>query len=292
MNDSLTKSITRAPGWDLFLALVLLCAAASEMFGLAFIIGAYSIGLALSKTKMAHQLMDDIAPINDFIVPIFFAGMGMLVDFSAMGGALSFGLVLCLLAIIGKVLGCGLPALGTGFNIKGATRIGIGMLPRGEVALIMAGVGLAGGFINPSIFGVAILMTLVTTVLAPLFLVPAFKTEESGLRKIPPIREERPKPILFSTQISQGMKRLFIPMLLDIAAQKGFNINLEEAEQGIYLLQKGKQYLSVRLEDDRLTLHTNSFQSDEVNRLVEETERQILEAVDKIYAEPDYKPAT
>jgi len=75
-----------------------------------------------------------------------------------------------------------LPALGVGFNARGAWRIAVGMLPRGEVALIIAGIGLAAGVIDRQIFGVGVLMTVGTTVLAPILLVPAFKRKGSGLR--------------------------------------------------------------------------------------------------------------
>jgi len=65
----------------------------------------------------------------------------------------------------------------------GSIRVGIGMLPRGEVALIIAGVGLASGIIDSEIFGVGILMTVVTTLIAPILLVPAFRLGGSGLSK-------------------------------------------------------------------------------------------------------------
>jgi len=105
-----------------------------------------------------------------------------LVDVSAMGGALVFGLVITMLAIAGKVLGSGLPALAVGFNSLGAARVGVGMLPRGEVALIVAGIGLTRGVIEQDLFGVAILMTVVTTLIAPIILVPLFRKSGSGRR--------------------------------------------------------------------------------------------------------------
>jgi len=154
----------------------------AEMFGLAMIIGAYSIGLALSRSEIADSLKERLHPVYNVLVPIFFVVMGMLVDFSAMGGALLFGAVISVSAILGKVLGCGFPALAVGFNRTGATRIGIGMLPRGEVALIVAGVGLARGAIGNTIFGVAIMMTVITTLLAPILLVPAFRRGKQGRR--------------------------------------------------------------------------------------------------------------
>ena len=128
------------------------------------IIGAFSIGLALSGTDLAHRLEEPLRGVYAALIPIFFVVMGMLVDVTALGGVWQFGIAATALAIIGKVVGSGVPALFTGFNLFGAWRIGIGMLPRGEVALIMAGIGVGAGLIRQELFGVAIIVTVVTTV--------------------------------------------------------------------------------------------------------------------------------
>jgi Kef-type K+ transport system membrane component KefB len=167
----------------LALALALLGAGLAETFGLAMIIGAYSVGLGLSGTPLAREIEEHLAGIYHFLVPIFFVAMGMLVDVTALGDVIVLGSVLTLLAIVGKVAGAGVPALAVGFNRRGAWRIGLGMLPRGEVGLIVAGVGLARGVINQQEFGVAIMMVLVTTVLATILLVPAFRSGLPGTRK-------------------------------------------------------------------------------------------------------------
>ncbi len=169
----------------LSLALALFASGLAETFGLAMIIGAYSIGLALSGTRMAHVIEEQLAHVGGALVPIFFVVMGTLVDLGSMLEAIGLGLLITFLAIITKVVGAGAPALAAGFNLRGATRIGLGMLPRGEVALIIAGVGLSRDIIGPDLFGVAILMTIVTTVVAPIFLVPAFERGGSGLRNPP-----------------------------------------------------------------------------------------------------------
>ncbi len=169
----------------LALALAFIAAAVAEIyFGLAMIIGAYTMGLALSDTELKHRIEEPMRQIGFFLVPVFFVVIGMQVDLTAFGGAegshsmakiVSFTVVLTVLAIISKLAGCGLPALLVGFNVRGAWRIGLGMLPRGEVALIVAGIGLASGVIERDIFGVAIIMTVITTVIAPIMLVPAFR---------------------------------------------------------------------------------------------------------------------
>ncbi len=187
----LSRQIEKAIKWfktegailSLSLSLCFFAAALAELFGLAMIIGAYAMGLALSNTGLSSRLEDALKPVYQFMVPIFFVVMGMMVDFRVMDAALLFGLVFSLLAVFSKVFGCGVPALGVGFNRVGAFRIGIGMMPRGEVALIIAGIGLANKVIQNDMFGVAIMMTLVTTFLSPIILVPAFKFGGKGSRR-------------------------------------------------------------------------------------------------------------
>ena len=170
-----------AIGLALFLAL--LASGLAETFGLAMIIGAYAIGLALSESRLRHAVEEKMGTLANAIVPIFFCTMGMLVDVTSLVNAIGVGAVITVLAIIGKVFGSGVPALGVGFNMRGASRIGFGMLPRGEVALIVAGIGLSNGIIRQDLFDIAIMMTIVTTIIAPIALKPLFTSGGSGLRK-------------------------------------------------------------------------------------------------------------
>lgn len=166
----------------LALALAFGAAVLAEVAGLAMIIGAFSIGLALSGTDLARRLETPLNGVYAFLVPIFFVVTGMMVDVKELGGVWQFGIVLTILATVGKVFGSGLPALAVDFNRRGATRIGFGMLPRGEVALIMASIGITEGLISNSLFGVTIMMTLVTTIVAPIVLSQLFKNERPGTR--------------------------------------------------------------------------------------------------------------
>jgi Kef-type K+ transport system membrane component KefB len=154
---------------------------AEKYFGLAMIIGSYSLGLALSGTVLFKEIEEPIKRINGFVVPVFFTVVGMQVNLQAVFGGdsvsntLLFALVLSLFGILSKILGCGIPSLAVGFSRKNAWRIGVGMMPRGEVALIIGGIGLASGVINEAIFGVTIIMTIITTVLAPILLQKSYR---------------------------------------------------------------------------------------------------------------------
>ncbi len=180
------------------LGLALLLAGLSEMVGLAMIIGGYIMGLSLSQVDIAHEIREKMEGVSQMLVPVFFCCMGMLVDFSAMFGMIGFGLIFTIAAVLAKLAGCGLPAMAMGFNWRGALRIGIGMLPRGEVTLIVAGIGLAGGAIGTDIFGVAILTMLIATVIAPPLLARSFEGGRGLRRPDDGKRQEQSRQVVLS----------------------------------------------------------------------------------------------
>lgn len=164
----------------LAMALALLAAFVAQSTGLAMIVGAFSAGIALSRTSLRESLRRDAQGVYHVLVPAFFVVIGMLVNLPALVSVLGFGTVLSVLAIVGKVIGCGLPALLLGFKPIGALRVGIGMIPRGEVALIIAGIGLATGVVDEGVFSVVVFMTFATTLVAPPLLLPAFRRGGHG----------------------------------------------------------------------------------------------------------------
>jgi Kef-type K+ transport system membrane component KefB len=166
----------------LAVALAFFSASLAETFGLAMIIGAFSIGLALSGTELSHRLDEPLRGVVAVFIPIFFVVMGTLVDVTALGGVWMFGIAFTAVAVLAKIVGSAVPALLTGFNRLGALRIGAGMLPRGEVTLIMVGIGISNGIIERDLFGISVIMIIVSTVLAPLILSRSFKTGASGTR--------------------------------------------------------------------------------------------------------------
>ncbi len=149
------------------LGLALLLAGAIESVGLAMILGAYLLGFSLSRTDMVHEIRRPLRGAAQVLVPVFFCVMGMLIDPAVLWGVVGAGLVFTAVSLAAKVVGCGLPAWFRGFNLRGALRIGMGMSPRGEVALIAAGIGLSSGVAGPEVFGMAVGMALLTVVIAP-----------------------------------------------------------------------------------------------------------------------------
>jgi len=169
----------------LALGLALILAGLLEKQGLALIIGAYVAGLSLSKTDIAAVIQERIRGLYEFFVPIFFAVMGMMVDIRAiaMSHVLAFSALFTLAIILSKVLGCGGSALLSGFNNKGALRIGMGMIPRGEGALITCGIGLAIRILDIQLFSAAVFTIFLTIVISPALLGFALKIPGQGTRK-------------------------------------------------------------------------------------------------------------
>jgi len=265
--------------------LCFLVAALAEQFGLAMIIGAYLAGIILSVTELGHQVEEKLVWAAHIIVPVFFAVMGMLVDFHAMMSALTFGLVITLFAIFGKVVGCGVPAYFSGFNFLGSMRIAFGMLPRGEVALIIAGVGLAAGVINQEIFGVSIMMTVITTLMAPLVLVPLFKNPKSGLKSAAGETVTASIPMIepaFTWGNTENVLDLFQENLVDVFKAKGYLLLRHESEDRIFELaheDEKDKIATLRREDKKLTIDCSQAAKDDVEQLVTEAQNKSVSLV-------------
>lgn len=267
------------------LALAIACSGAAEIAGLAFIIGAYSVGLGLSQRKLAHDLMEGLQGVYDFLVPVFFVSLGMLVNVKAMfasGTVILFGVIVTIAAIIGKLIGCGVAAVPGGFNSRGAYRIGLGMLPRGEVALIVAGIGLSSGIVGEVVFGVSIMMTLVTTIIAPILLVPAFSKGGSGTRKridtkAKKLSVEGPCAELL---LSPPIARAFADGLVNLASAKGWALAYEDTEADSYLFRREPASLAeMSVKNGMLRVGTSEADEAEWRGFVEQVRTQMAQQI-------------
>lgn len=149
----------------LALAFALALAALARAAELAPIIGAFVAGLALARTTEADRIRRELAPLGHVFVPVFFLQIGAQADLDAMlrPAALGLAAVLTVIGVIGKLASAGAIRAGTADRLT----VGIGMIPRGEVGLIVAGLGLSSGVLDRELFGGLLLMVLATTVIAP-----------------------------------------------------------------------------------------------------------------------------
>ena len=155
---------------SLVLVTALIFAWSAEVVGgLAAITGAFIAGLGYGRSRLREDIARAMYTITYAIfVPIFFVSIGLKTNLHQLTGTdVPFALVLVLVAIVGKVVGCGLGARIAGFANREALRVGVGMVSRGEVGLIVASVGVSTGLIPSDLFAVVTLIVLVTTLLSP-----------------------------------------------------------------------------------------------------------------------------
>jgi Kef-type K+ transport system membrane component KefB len=159
------------------LALCLFLSWLAAHIGMAAIIGAFFAGLMFADYAPQWNLLPRVDGITGFLAPFFFFAIGTRLDLRIFtGDILVAAIIVSLLAIVSKVLGCGLPLLGEGWPT--VFRVGVGMTPRGEVALIVALVGLQSGIVLQSSYAIVVFMTAVTTMIAPPLLRYLFRGEK------------------------------------------------------------------------------------------------------------------
>ena len=153
-------------------------AALAGYMGLSPIVGAFAVGMALSTTKVFEKVEEYIGKVGLIFAPLFFAIIGAQVDFRGINAEiLMLSGIIITIAVFTKLLGCGLPAWLFLKNRTQGMRVGIGMISRGEVGLIVAGVGLSAGVLTSSVYSTIVLMVAATTIITPIWLKMNYRKE-------------------------------------------------------------------------------------------------------------------
>lgn len=187
-----TEVMRRRAGWldrpinpqsplTISLAICLGLAFLSTEFGLAAIIGAFLAGMIASETHKREELEHQMQPLLALLTPFFFVITGAKIDLSvfASGAALWMLLVVTVIAVISKFIGGFLGALSLGR--RSATIVGVGMIPRGEVGVVIASLGLAAGVFSNQIYAVIVAMSLLTSIITPPVLAVLLKPKRDGV---------------------------------------------------------------------------------------------------------------
>lgn len=172
------KNLRRYPVLAFVLCL-LMAYCAEEFFGVADITGAYAAGLIIAGLPKAKYIESKFEPVSYVLLtPVFFASIGINVAVSGISGSvLIFSLLLLLISVVSKLVGCGLGAWVCGFDRRESLQVGVGMVCRGEVALIVANRGLALGVLSSAMMTPVIFTVVGGTILTPIFLKLLFRTE-------------------------------------------------------------------------------------------------------------------
>lgn len=155
------------------------------VFGVADITGAYIAGLILSNTSKHNYLESRFSTLSYMLLsPIFFASIGLKVELPEMSALIiTFAILLAVIAILSKMVGCGIGAKFCGFDTKECLQIGAGMVSRGEVALIVADKGLSLGLMDKELFAPIVIVVVVTTIIAPVILKFVFADKNNSKNK-------------------------------------------------------------------------------------------------------------
>ena len=165
-------------GHAAFIGSLLLClglAAAASYIGVAAIIGAFLAGMAIAEVSEGnHALHDQVRGATELLVPFFLVGIGMQLNLLVFADPdiILLAVIVTAVAVLTKLIGCGLGAWPLG--MRGALQVGVGMVPRGEVGIVVAQIGLSMGVISDRMFGVVLFMAVATTLIAPPFIRPLF----------------------------------------------------------------------------------------------------------------------
>jgi Kef-type K+ transport system membrane component KefB len=148
--------------------------------GVAAIIGAFLAGMALAPT-VSHRVHDLTQGVASLLTPFFLAGIGLQLQTSVFRDASTLWLTAVILAaaILSKIVGCGVGALPAGW--RNAVRVGCGMVPRGEVGMVVAQIGMSAGVVSPQVYGVVVAMAVLTTMVAPILLKLSYRGAQADL---------------------------------------------------------------------------------------------------------------
>ncbi len=149
----------------------------ASYIGVAAIIGAFLAGMALSESTEGTDMPHQAEAVTEFLLPFFLANIGMQLKLDSFLNAetIILAVVVTILAVLTKLVGCGLGAISLGR--KKALQVGMGMVPRGEVGIVVAQIGLGLAAVSDAAYGIVLFMAIATTLIAPPFLVRLFKDE-------------------------------------------------------------------------------------------------------------------
>ncbi len=265
----------------LALGLALILAGLFEKHGLAMIIGAYIAGLSLSKTDIAPVIHEQTRSIYELFVPVFFAVMGMMVNIRDIfePNVLIFGGLYAAAIILAKIIGCGTPSLLFGFNTKGALRIGLGMSPRGEMTLIIAGIGLAMGILDRQIFAILFLTILITTIVVPPLITFMLKFPGSGTRK--PVKSDDKETASWKFR-SSAVADIVLNTIFEDLRKEGFFVQAMNFDRRLCQARKDDISLSIREKENVVTIETAESDMNFAKTVVYESIVELHEAIQEL----------
>jgi mannitol/fructose-specific phosphotransferase system IIA component (Ntr-type) len=225
--------------------LALLAGGVFWFLDLSPLLGAYAMGVAFSTTEDRHAIQDRLEFVHASLVPACFALVGTAVDPGLLiqPGVLLFAGVFTGVVLLTKVAGCALPAWFAGLNARGCLRVGLGMMPRGEIALAVALTALAAGVLSAELLAVVVALFLVAGVLAPLLTERAFARGGAGTRGGHSVPANQRSTFSFP---SPNAARLVMNSLIELFEDEGFQVGLLHRRDALYQFTREDSVIGVQ----------------------------------------------
>ncbi len=148
--------------------------------GLSPIVGAFAVGMAVASSRIIKRVEEYVDKLQIIFAPLFFAIIGAQVNLTGINmNVLFLSSIIIIVVVVTKLIGCGLPAMIFLRNKSKAMKVGIGMISRGEVGLIVAGIGVTSGALSSNIYTTVIIMVAITTLITPVWLKKAYSKEQA-----------------------------------------------------------------------------------------------------------------
>jgi Kef-type K+ transport system membrane component KefB len=152
----------------------------AALVGLSPIVGAFAVGMAVASSRIIRRVEEYVDKLEIIFAPLFFAIIGAQVDLTGVNlNVLYLSSIIIIVAIVTKLIGCGLPAMIFLKDRTKSLKVGIGMISRGEIGLIVAGIGVTSGALSSNIYTTVIIMVAITTIITPIWLKKAYSKEQS-----------------------------------------------------------------------------------------------------------------
>ncbi len=232
------------------LALVL-----SGLFGLhlgALIVGGYVLGLSLSRTDLVHRIQGQLNLLHRFWMPLFFCVMGMVLDPRCLlqPRVLALAGLFTGAAVAAEIAGSGVLGL-AGFTPAGALRVGVGLVPRGELALVMALLGLAGGILDAPLYASAVIMVFLSTIGTALVFERLLGGSTPALRAKASEEQPAEEEVAFTIH-NPPMQELVHGKIIAALENDGFFVAMPDLDETLFRIRKGATVLTLSLTESQI----------------------------------------
>lgn len=242
----LWKGFTNRSGMAIaFLGISLVAAGLFDRAGLITVLGAYVVGVALSQSDISRVLREKTVSIYGILVPVLFCTIGMMIDVQSLAvtSVLAGGLVFAVAVGAARFACSGLLAIPLGFSAAGAARIGAAMIPRGELALLILGIGIVEGILPAPLAGAALIMVAATAMAGTILAHAAIGSDSPGTRDSSSQAADRNMEFTFP---SQETAESAMAKLLSVFQSEGFSVHLLDMDAGVNLVRKDNMAIGVQ----------------------------------------------